>query len=72
MSQEIIRQTTNAVVDRILDAVESEEEGAVLADLLYRADLVKKCPECQAEHRQDDDRCLDCKRLALRAEAANA
>ena len=50
-----------AVVDALLAAVETEEEGEYLKDLLVRADLAKECTECGNLHRSAGNFCASCR-----------
>lgn len=53
--------TAAAAVDALLAAIETEEEGEILKDLLVRADLAKECAKCDELHRQAGQLCISCK-----------
>ncbi|WP_125936313.1 hypothetical protein [Streptomyces sp. WAC 06738] len=55
-----------AAVDALLAAVETEEEGEILRDLLVRTDLIKECTKCDEVHRQAGQLCISCQSASNR------
>lgn len=59
-----------AVVNRVLAAVETVEEGEHVREVLVRAELLRECPLCNEPHMEDGVVCLSCRGRQQRAEAA--